>query len=136
MITTTGKFSLRAMHRGMVALALGAGALALGGCVQMPPGPGPIYSRLPPDVSGVGVHPLTPAEKQRYAEIDRQTVAEQNQRMAADAQARAAWPGYYGGYGYGYYAPPISIYGGWGRGGWGRRGWGGGWGVGVGGWGW
>lgn len=133
MITITRKFSLRAMHRGMAALALGASALMLGACVQVPPAPGPIYSRLPPDVSGVGIpHALTPAEKRHYDEIDRQTIAEQNQAAAVNAQA--AWPGYYGGYygGYGYYAPPITVYGGWGRGGWGRRGWG----VGVGGWGW
>lgn len=124
MITTTGKASLRSVCRSTAALILGAGALALAGCVQMRTGPAPIYSRLPADQSGMEAHALTPAEQQRYAEIDRQTFAAQDQEMALAAQA-LAWSRY---------SVPFSLYGGY-YGGWGRRGWGG-WGIGVGGWGW
>jgi hypothetical protein len=110
-------------------LAIVAGAAALSGCMMDPPGPSPIYSRLPADQSGIAAtaQPLTPEERQRYDAIDRQVLAEQDQAMAADAAAQA-WSRYY--------TPPVSVYGSYYGGGWGH-----GWGTGIGygygpGWGW
>jgi len=111
------------------ALALAAIATALSGCMMDPPGPAPIYSRLPADQSGLAAtaQPLTPEERARYDAIDRQVMAEQNEAMAADAAAQA-WSRYY--------TPPVSVYGSYYGGGWGH-GWGTGVGVGYGtGWGW
>jgi hypothetical protein len=106
-----------------------AGGTLLSGCVMDPPGPSPIYSRLPADQSGLpnGVRPLTEAERQRYDAIDKQVMAEQNQAIAADNAAQA-WSRYY--------AQPVTVYGGYYGGGWGS-GWGGGVGYGYApGWGW
>lgn len=102
----------------MLAIALGSGALA--GCVMDPPGPSPIYSRLPADQSGASAtaRPLTPEERQRYDAIDHQVMAEQNQAMAAENAAQA-WSRSY--------APPVSVYGSYYGGGWGH-----GWGTGIG----
>lgn len=118
----------RPVHR-IAALALVAGAAALSGCMLDPPGPSPIYSRLPADQSGIAAtaQPLTPEERARYDAIDRQVMAEQNQAMAADAAAQAYSR---------YAAPPVSVYGSYSSGGWGH-----GWGTGIGygyspGWGW
>jgi hypothetical protein len=111
------------------ALTLIAGAVVLSGCMMDPPGPAPIYSRLPADQSGIATtaQPLTPEERARYDAIDKQVMAEQNQAMAADAAAQA-WSRYY--------TPPVSVYGSYYGGGWGH-GWGTGVGVGYGpGWGW
>jgi hypothetical protein len=101
---------------------------ALSGCTLDPPGPSPIYSRLPADQSGIAAtaQPLTPKERQRYDEIDKQVMAEQNQAMAADAAAQA-WSRYY--------TPPVTVYGSY------YSGWGHGWSTGIGygygpGWGW
>jgi hypothetical protein len=121
------KPSLIRSVRILVALSVVAGSAALTGCVMDPPGPSPIYSRLPADQSGVSAtaHPLTPEERARYDAIDRQVLAEQNQSMAAEAAAEA-WSRYY--------TPPVSVYGSYYSGGWGH-----GWGSGVGfgtGWGW
>ncbi|CAB3679297.1 hypothetical protein [Paraburkholderia rhynchosiae] len=93
---------------------------ALTGCMMDPPGPSPIYSRLPADQSGMAgtAQPLTPAERQRYDAIDQQVMAEQNQAIAAENAAQA-WSRYY--------APPVSVYGSYYGGGWGH-----GWGTGVG----
>nr|WP_245746738.1 hypothetical protein [Paraburkholderia lycopersici] len=93
-----------------------------------PPGPSPIYSRLPASQSGVaGTAPvLTPEEKARYDAIDRQVLAEQDNAMAAEAAAQA-WSRAY--------APPVTVYGSYYSGGWGR-GWGTGVGYGYPGWGW
>jgi hypothetical protein len=115
--------------RTAVALSLLAGSALLSGCVMDPRGPSPIYSRLPADQSGLpnGTRPLTEEERQRYDAIDKQVMAEQNQAIAADDAAQA-WARYY--------APPVTVYGGYYGGGWGR-GWGGGVGYGYGqGWGW
>ena len=115
--------------RTVVALSLVAGAVMLTGCTLDPPGPSPIYSRLPADQSGLpnGTHPLTEEERQRYDSIDKQVMAEQNQSIAADNAAQA-WARYY--------TPPVTVYGGYYGGGWGP-GWGGGVGVGYApGWGW
>jgi hypothetical protein len=113
----------------LAALPLIAGAVVLSGCMMDPPGPAPIYSRLPADQSGIATtaQPLTPEERARYDAIDKQVMAEQNQAMAADAAAQA-WSRYY--------TPPVSVYGSYYGGGWGH-GWGTGVGVGYGpGWGW
>jgi len=106
---------------------LGAAGL-LAGCVMDPPGPSPIYSRLPADQAGTATHPLTPEERARYDAIEQQVLAEQDQAMATEAAAQA-WSRYY--------SPPVSVYGSYYGGGWGH-GWGTGVGVGVGypGWGW
>jgi hypothetical protein len=113
-------------------LSLVAGSALLTGCMMDPPGPSPIYSRLPADQSGVpghtqGTQPLSAEERARYDAIDKQVMAEQNQALAADAAAQA-WARYY--------TPPVTVYGGYYGGGWGP-GWGGGVGVGYApGWGW
>ncbi|WP_322014125.1 hypothetical protein [Paraburkholderia sp. J12] len=110
----------------MLAL-LGAGIALTSGCTLEPPGPSPIYSRLPADQSGVstGAQPLTPEERERYDAIDRQVMADQNRAIAAEAAAEA-WSRYY--------TPPVTVSGSYYSGGWGH-----GWGTGVGygpGWGW
>lgn len=113
----------------LLTLSVAMGSAALTGCVMDPPGPSPIYSRLPADQSGIpaNAQPLTPDERARYDAIDRQVLAEQNQSMAAEAAAQA-WARYY--------TPPVSVYGSYYGGGWGP-GWGTGVGVGFGtGWGW
>jgi len=110
---------------------LGAAVTAVmltSGCMMDPPGPSPIFSRLPADQSGVAATApaLTPDERARYDAIDRQVLAEQDQAMAAEAAAQA-WSRAY--------APPVTVFGGYSSGGWG-----GGWGTGIGydypGWGW
>jgi hypothetical protein len=109
----------------VVTLSAAAGSVALTGCVMDPPGPSPIYSRLPAEQSRIpaNAQPLTPEQRARYDAIDRQVLAEQNEAMAAEAAAQA-WSRYY--------TPPVSVYGSYYGGGWGS-----GWGVGFGtGWGW
>jgi hypothetical protein len=65
--------------------------------------------------------PLSPAEQQRYNQIDRQVLAEQQQAMAAEAAAQAYSQ---------YYRTPVTVYGGYSSGGWGNR-WGTGFGYGY-----
>jgi outer membrane murein-binding lipoprotein Lpp len=112
--------SLKHCMRTFAVLAAIAGGAALTGCVMDPPGPSPIYSRLPADQSGMAstAQPLTPEERARYDAIDRQVMAEQNQAIAADNAAQAYAR---------YYSPPVNVYGGYYGGGWGH-----GWGTGVG----
>ncbi|MGF6772853.1 hypothetical protein P3T18_005347 [Paraburkholderia sp. GAS199] len=112
--------ALKHRARLLTALALVASGAALSGCVMDPPGPSPIYSRLPADQSGTAVPPLSPEERARYDAIDRQTLAEQNQAIAADNAAQAYSR---------YYTPavPVSVYGSYYGGGWGH-----GWGTGIG----
>jgi hypothetical protein len=120
---------LRHTLRSAAALSLLAGSAMLAGCTMDPPGPSPIYSRLPADQSGLpnGTRPLTEEERQRYDAIDKQVMSEQNQAIAADAAAQA-WARFY--------TPPVTVYGGYYGGGWGP-GWGGGVGYGYApGWGW
>lgn len=105
----------RARTAAVLAVIVGSGALA--GCVMDPPGPSPIYSRLPADQSGTA-QPLTPEERQRYDAIDQQVMVEQNQAIAAENAAQA-WSRYY--------TPPVNMYGSYYGGGWGH-----GWGTGVG----
>ena len=111
-----------------VLATLGAGLALMSGCTLDPPGPSPIYSRLP---AGQGdalqsAPMLTPDEQARYDAIDRQALAESDQAAAADAAAQA-WSRAY--------APPVTVFGGYSNGGWGG-GWGGGVGYGYPGWGW
>jgi hypothetical protein len=109
--------------RSAFTLTLVAGSLAMAGCTLDPPGPSPIYSRLPPDQSGVATtaHPLTEAQRKQYDAIDKQVMADQSQQMAWDAAAQA-WSRYY--------AQPVTVYGGYG--GYYGGGWGPGWTTGVG----
>jgi Xaa-Pro aminopeptidase len=88
--------------------------------VMDPPGPSPIYSRLPADQSGMAstARPLTPEERERYDAIDRQVLSDQNQAIAAENAAQAYSR---------YYSQPVSVYGSYYGGGWGH-----GWGTGVG----
>jgi hypothetical protein len=94
----------------------GATLLALGGCMMDPPGPSPIYSRLP-GAQNQAPQQLSQAEQQRYNQIDRQVLAEQQQAMAAEAAAQAYSQ---------YYRAPVTVYGGYSSGGWGNR-----WGTGF-----
>lgn len=112
--------SLIGSARTFAVLAIIAGSAVLSGCMMDPPGPSPIYSRLPADQSGIAgtALPLTPEERQRYDAIDRQALAEQNQAIAAENAAQAYSR---------YYSPPVSVYGSYYGGGWGH-----GWGTGVG----
>lgn len=109
-------------------IALGALATLTSGCVMAPPGPSPIYSRLPADQSGIPTvaRPLTPEERARYDAIDRQVLADQARSMAEEAAAQQ-WARYY--------SPPVTAYGSYYSGGWGN-GWGVGYGYPVWGWGW
>ncbi|WP_415774212.1 hypothetical protein [Paraburkholderia sp. J7] len=112
----------------LVLAALGATVASTSGCMMDPPGPSPIYSRLPAAQSGLpaAAPVLTPDEKARYDAIDRQVLAEQDNAMAAEAAAQA-WSRAY--------APPVTVYGSYYSGGWGH-GWGTGIGYGYPGWGW
>nr|WP_233883735.1 hypothetical protein [Paraburkholderia flagellata] len=108
----------------LVVATLGTTVASTSGCMMDPPGPSPIYSRLPAAQSGLPATApvLTPEEKARYDAIDRQALAEQDNAMAAQAWTRA-------------YAPPVTVYGSYYSGGWGH-GWGTGIGYGYPGWGW
>src|SRR5882757_5568917 len=77
--------------RTVAVLAVLAGSGAVAGCVMDPPGPSPIYSRLPADQSGMAAtaRPLTPEERERYDAIDRQVLSDQNQAIAAENAAQA-----------------------------------------------
>ncbi|MFM0208882.1 hypothetical protein PQQ96_15880 [Paraburkholderia sediminicola] len=112
--------SLKHGMRTVTMLTVVAGSAALTGCVMDPPGPSPIYSRLPADQSGMTstARPLTPEERERYDAIDRQVLSDQNQAIAAENAAQAYSR---------YYSPPVSVYGSYYGGGWGH-----GWGTGVG----
>jgi hypothetical protein len=112
----------------LVFVTLGAGVAVTSGCAMDPPGPSPIYSRLPADQSGLPATApvLTPDEMARYDAIDRQALADQEQAMAAEAAAQA-WSRAY--------APPVTVFGSYYSGGWGS-GWGTGIGYGYPGWGW
>ncbi|HXZ07234.1 MAG TPA: hypothetical protein VEI25_04180 [Paraburkholderia sp.] len=105
--------------RSIVALSIITGSVALAGCTLDPPGPAPIYSRLPADQSSAskGAPSLTPEERQRYDAIDQQVLREQDQAMAAESAAQAWYR----------YPAPVTVYGGYSNGGWGS-----GWGTGIG----
>ncbi|CAJ9260411.1 lipoprotein [Burkholderia pseudomallei] len=99
-------------------------AASLSGCVAPPSTT--VLSRLPEQAAGTTAHTLTPDERKRYDEIDRQVLREQNAAIAAEDAVRA-WS---------YYSPPpVTYYGGYYGGGWGR-GRGSGFGYGYPGWWW
>jgi hypothetical protein len=105
--------------------ACAAGAALMAGCAMDPPGPSPIYSRLP-DNAPVQQQTLTAQQQmERYNAIDKQALAESQKaaQMGNDAKMMSN-----------YYTPapaPVSVYGGYSSGGWGGPAWG----TGVG-WGW
>ena len=97
------------------------GVAALAGCMMDPPGPSPIYSRLPADQSGMASTAATAHARRARALRRRSTIrcmAEQNQAIAAENAAQA-WSRYY--------SAAVSVYGSYYGGGWGH-----GWGTGVG----
>ncbi|RQR62158.1 hypothetical protein DIE19_12235 [Burkholderia sp. Bp9126] len=103
------------LFRPLLSTSAAAGLLVLAGCAVQPPST--ILSRLPEQRAAGQAQALTPAERKRYDEIDRQALREQNDAMAAEAAIRA-WS---------YYTPPpVTFYGSYYGGGWGR-----GWGTGV-----
>jgi hypothetical protein len=112
--------SLKHCMRTFTVLTALAGSAVVTGCVMDPPGPSPIYSRLPADQAGMTrtAQPLTPEERARYDAIDRQVLSDQNQAIAAENAAQAYSR---------YYSPPVSVYGSYYGGGWGH-----GWGTSVG----
>lgn len=119
----------RGLPRASALFAMAAlGAALMSGCTLDPPGPSPIYSRLPANQVDAlqGAPVLTPDERARYDAIDRQALTESNRAATAEAAA-LAWSRAY--------TPPISVYGSYSSGGWGS-GWGTGIGYGYPGWGW
>jgi hypothetical protein len=95
------------------------------GCAMDPPGPSPIYSRLPDTAAPPQQTLTTQQQMDRYNAIDKQALAESQKaaQMGNDAKMMSN-----------YYTPapaPVSLYGGYSSGGWG----GSGWGTGIG-WGW
>lgn len=112
----------------MAALGVAAATALMSGCTLDPPGPSPIYSRLPANQTDAlqSAPVLTPDERARYDAIDRQALTESDRAATAEAAA-LAWSRAY--------APPISVYGSYSSGGWGS-GWGTGIGYGYPGWGW
>jgi hypothetical protein len=111
----------RPILRSIATAAAAAAALALSGCAMPPPASSTILSRLPEQNAAGHARALTPDERKRYDEIDRQVLREQNAAIAADEAMRA----YY------YAPPPVTVYGGYSSGGWGPR-WGTGFGYGYG----
>jgi hypothetical protein len=105
-------------------LACAGLATLAAGCAMDPPGPSPIYSRLP-STAMPQQQTLTPQQQMdRYNAIDKQALAESQKaaQLGNDAKMMSN-----------YYTPqPISIYGGYSNGGWGYPGWGSGWSVGAG----
>jgi hypothetical protein len=107
------------MHAGAATLAaaIAGVAISLGGCTMTyPPTTRTVLSQLP-EQRGAATPTLTPEEKKRYDEIDRQVLREQDDAMRAEEAARA-WS---------YYAPAVPVYGNYYSGGWGH-----GWGAGTG----
>ncbi|KMZ13868.1 hypothetical protein BHUM_02099 [Candidatus Burkholderia humilis] len=95
------------------------GVALIAGCTMDPPGPSPIYSRLP-NTPMPQQQTLTPEQQmQRYNAIDKQALAES--QKAADAKMMSN-----------YYTPPVNVYGGYSSGGWGGPYWGTGIGFGTG----
>ncbi|WP_010091974.1 hypothetical protein [Burkholderia ubonensis] len=112
------------LFRPLLLTSAAAGLLVLAGCAVQPAST--ILSRLPEQRASGQPVTLTPAERKRYDEIDRQVLREQNDAIAAEAAIRA-WS---------YYTPPpITYYGGYYGGGWGH-GWGTGFSYGYPGWWW
>ncbi|SAK62936.1 hypothetical protein AWB79_02940 [Caballeronia hypogeia] len=100
-----------------------AGVTLAAGCMMDPPGPSPIYSRLP-DTAPAPQQTLTDQQQmERYNAIDRQALNESQQAAAAGNSAKTMSQ---------FSAPmPVSVYGGYSSGGWGGPYWGTGVGVGT-----
>ena len=100
-----------------------AGVALFAGCMMDPPGPSPIYSRLP-DTPSAPQETLTPQQQmERYNAIDKQALNESQQAAAAGNAAKTMSQ---------FYAPmPVSVYGGYSSGGWGGPYWGTGIGFGT-----
>ncbi|MDR5823504.1 hypothetical protein [Caballeronia sp. LZ043] len=105
--------------------AVVAGFALVAGCAMEPPGPSPIYSRLP-DTTPAPQQALTPQQQMaRYNAIDKQALNESQQAATASEAARTMSQ---------FYAPapaPVSVYGGYSSGGWGGPYWGTGVGIGT-----
>lgn len=101
-----------------------AGVALVAGCTMDPPGPSPIYSRLP-DSQPAPQQTLTAQQQmERYNAIDKQALNESQQAASAGNAAKTMSQ---------FYAPaPVSVYGGYSSGGWGGPYWGTGVGVGTG----
>jgi hypothetical protein len=102
-----------------LALPLLGAATLLAGCTMDPPGPSPVYSRLPTAQTQPPA-PLSKDELERYNRIDQQALTESNQAVAFESAAQAYSQ---------YYRVPVSVYGSYFSGG---GGWGSGWGTGIG----
>ncbi|MFM0519624.1 MULTISPECIES: hypothetical protein [Caballeronia] len=100
-----------------------AGVVLIAGCMMDPPGPSPIYSRLP-DTPPAPQQTLTSQQQmERYNAIDKQALNESQQAAAAGNAAKTMSQ---------FYSPaPVSVYGGYSSGGWGGPYWGTGVGVGT-----
>ena len=100
-----------------------AGVALFAGCMMDPPGPSPIYSRLP-DTPSAPQETLTPQQQmERYNAIDKQALNESQQAAAAGNAAKTMSQ---------FYAPmPVSVYGGYSSGGGGGPYWGTGVGFGT-----
>ncbi|AJX15360.1 hypothetical protein [Burkholderia ubonensis] len=112
------------LFRPLLLTSAAAALLVLAGCAVQPAST--ILSRLPEERASGQPVTLTPAERKRYDEIDRQVLREQDDAIATEAAIRA-WS---------YYTPPpVTYYGGYYGGGWGH-GWGTGFSYGYPGWWW
>jgi hypothetical protein len=101
-----------------------AGVALVAGCMMDPPGPAPIYSRLPDTQPAPQETPTPQQQMDRYNAIDRQALNESQQSAAAGNAAKTMSQ---------FYAPmPVSVYGGYSSGGWGGPSWGTGVGFGTG----
>jgi hypothetical protein len=100
-----------------------AGAALVAGCAMDPPGPSPIYSRLPDTPPAPQVEITPQQQMDRYNAIDKQALNESQQAAAAGNAAKTMSQ---------FYAPaPVSVYGGYSSGGWGGGPY---WGTGIGTW--
>jgi len=97
-----------------------AAVLLAAGCAMDPPGPSPIYSRLPNTPTSAQQTLTSEEQMQRYNEIDKQALSESQQAATAGNNAKMMS---------GYYTAPVSVYGGYSSGGWGGGPY---WGTGVG----
>jgi hypothetical protein len=107
----------------LLKLSSGVAAVSLvAGCAMDPPGPSPIYSRLPSTSAPVQQIVTPEQEMERYNAIDKQALAESQQSATFGNSAKMMS---------GYATTPISVYGGYSSGGWGGPYWGTGVGFGT-----
>ncbi|GAB5099583.1 hypothetical protein [Caballeronia sp. HLA56] len=100
------------------------GLALVAGCTMDPPGPSPIYSRLP-NTPLPPQETLTPEQQMaRYNAIDKQALNESQKAASIGNDAKMMSN---------YYTPPVTVYGGYSSGGWdGGPYWGSGIGIGTG----